>query len=187
MKRIAIFASGRGSNALQIIKHLQDSTDQEVTTILSNNRESGIIESAIKLDIPYLDCNRSGLYRSKVVLEHLQRNKIDYIILAGFMWLFPLELLEHYPERVLNIHPSLLPKYGGKGMYGMHVHHAVHQQNETHSGITIHIVNPEYDKGRILLQTKVKLQENDTAEQIASKVLRLEHHFYPRIVANYCK
>ncbi len=187
MKRIAIFASGRGSNGLKIINHLKNSSEHEVSTILSNNSTSGIIESAIKLDIPYLAFNRNDFYRSQEVLEYLKNYEIDYIILAGFMWLFPEYLIENYPEKVLNIHPSLLPKYGGKGMYGMHVHRAVHEKREEYSGITIHFVNPEYDKGRILLQTKVKLSKEDTPEEIESKVLRLEHHFYPRIVENYCK
>ena len=187
MKRIAIFASGRGSNALKIIDYLQNSGDQQVVTILSNNKESGVIESAIKLNIPYLAFERYDLYKSDLVLEHLKAHNIDYIILAGFMWLFPEELLKHYPERVLNIHPALLPKYGGKGMYGLNVHREVLKHMEAYSGITIHLVNSEYDKGRILLQTKVRLNNSDSADDIAAKVLKLEHHFYPRLVASYCK
>ena len=187
MTRIAIFASGRGSNALKIIDHLEEYENIAVGAILSNKQESGIVESAHKMDIPCLVFNRKDFYDSSIVLKFLKAQHIDYLILAGFLWLIPDNLIEFYSDKIINIHPSLLPKYGGKGMYGMHVHRAVKEHEDHYSGITIHLVNEKYDEGRILLQTKIKLEKSDSPEQIASKVLKLEHHFFPRVVAAYCK
>ena len=139
------------------------------------------------MDIPCLVFNRKDFYNSSIVLEFLKDQNIDYLILAGFLWLIPDNLIESYSDKIINIHPSLLPKYGGKGMYGMHVHRAVKEHQDHYSGITIHLVNEKYDEGRILLQTKTKLEPTDSHEEIARKVLKLEHHFFPRVVAAYCK
>jgi phosphoribosylglycinamide formyltransferase-1 len=139
------------------------------------------------MDLPYLVFKRNEFYDTDTVLQFLRGRQIDYLILAGFLWLIPDNLIQTYSDRIINVHPSLLPKYGGKGMYGMHVHRAVKDQGDSYSGITIHLVNEEYDKGRVLLQTKTKLDPSDTPEVIAGKVLKLEHHFFPRVVAAYCK
>ncbi len=187
MTRIAIFASGRGSNALKIIDHLKNQDGILVSALLSNKQKSGIIESAQKRDIPSLVFNRSEFYDSTTVLDFLGEHKIDYLILAGFLWLIPDHLIRSYPDKIINIHPSLLPKHGGKGMYGIHVHRAVKEHGERYTGITIHLVNERYDEGRILLQSKVKLEESDSPKEIAAKVLKLEHHFFPRVVAAYCR
>jgi len=187
MTRIAIFASGRGSNALKIIDHLQERESIVVAAILSNKHESGIVKSAHKMDLPCLVFTRKDFYNSSIVLEFLEDHQIDYLILAGFLWLIPANLIESYSNKIINIHPALLPKYGGRGMYGMHVHRAVKENGDHYSGITIHLVNEKYDEGRILLQTKIKLEPSDNPEQIASKVLKLEHHFFPRVLSAYCK
>ena len=187
MTRIAIFASGRGSNALKILDHLKNQDKIQVSAILSNKQKSGIIESAQKRDIPSLVFNRSEFYDNTIVLDYLKEHEIDYLILAGFLWLIPDHLIRFYPDKIINIHPSLLPKYGGKGMYGINVHKAVKEHGDRYTGITIHLVNERYDEGRILLQSKVKLEKSDNPEEIAGKVLTLEHHFFPRVVAAYCK
>ena len=187
MARIAIFASGRGSNALKIMDHLANKDSIQVKAILSNKRESGIVESANRMDIANLVFGRKDFYESSTVLDFLKEHNIDYLILAGFLWLIPDNLIKAYSDKVINIHPALLPKYGGKGMYGMHVHRAVKEHKEEYSGITIHLVNENYDEGRILFQTKTAISESDSPEEIGRKVLRLEHHFFPRVVAAYCK
>lgn len=187
MIRIAIFASGRGSNALKIIDHLKNQDGTQVSAILSNKQKSGIIESAHKMNIPSLVFKRSEFYDNTTVLDFLRQHKVDYLILAGFLWLIPDQLIRSYPDKIINIHPSLLPKYGGRGMYGMHVHRAVKEHGDSYTGITIHLVNERYDEGRILLQSRVQLEKSDSPEEIAGKVLKLEHHFFPRVIAAYCK
>jgi len=171
MTRIAIFASGRGSNALKIIDHLYDNEGVSVAAILSNNQESGIVEATHQMDIPCLVFNRNEFNKSESVLSFLKDHDIDYLILAGFLWLIPDQLIKSYSDKIINIHPALLPKYGGKGMYGMHVHRAVKEHGDLYSGITIHLVNENYDEGRILLQTKIRLEQSDSPEDIACSSL----------------
>ncbi len=182
MNNIAIFASGNGTNAENIIRYFQSSEKNPVKLILSNKKDAFVLERAKKLDIPTKVFNRKEFYDDKHLLTVLEENQIDFIVLAGFLWLIPEYLIDAFPNRILNIHPALLPKYGGKGMYGMHVHREVIKQGETHSGISIHLVNKEYDKGKILFQATVPVSKNDTPDDLAQKVHELEYEHYPRVV-----
>ncbi|QSE97805.1 phosphoribosylglycinamide formyltransferase [Fulvivirga lutea] len=182
MIRLAIFASGSGSNAQNIAEYFSESNDIEVSLILSNNSKAYVLERAHKLDIPTAIFSRDSFYKSEEILKVLANNKIDFIILAGFMWLVPRYLVEAYPNKILNIHPALLPNFGGKGMYGDHVHKAVKAAGETESGITIHYVNEKYDEGNIIFQAKCQLTSSDTPETIAEKVHALEYEHYPKVI-----
>lgn len=180
--RIAIFASGSGSNAENIARYFSNNTRISVKLILSNKPDAYVIERAKKMNIPALVFTRQEFYESDKVLQYLNENNIDWIVLAGFLWLIPVSLLEAYPKRIVNIHPALLPKYGGKGMYGKNVHQAVIDNRETESGITIHYVNQDYDKGNIIFQAGCKVNPSDTAESLAIKVHDLEYAFFPKVV-----
>ena len=181
-KHIAIFASGSGSNARMILEYFEEREDIDVSLIVTNKRKAGVLNHAKEFDIPTLRIDRSFFYDSKGILEVLKCEKIDLIVLAGFLWLIPINLIEAYPNKILNIHPSLLPKYGGKGMYGHHVHAAVKANNEKESGMTIHFVNDKFDEGSHIFQVKCELENTDTAEDIARKVLQLEHKHYASII-----
>jgi phosphoribosylglycinamide formyltransferase-1 len=185
--KIAIFASGTGSNALKIIDYLTKEYQhkQEISfLILSNKSNAAILEKATALGIETFVFNRQEFYEQNTVLDFLQTQKVDFIVLAGFLWLIPNYLLNNYPKRIINIHPALLPKFGGKGMFGMQVHQAVKQAQETETGITIHYVNTKYDEGEIILQKKCAINPEDSAETIAKNVLALEHEWLPKIVAS---
>jgi phosphoribosylglycinamide formyltransferase-1 len=182
MQRIAIFASGNGTNAEKIIRHFSGHPSIEVAVVLSNKSTAKVLEKAKHLGVGTRVFNRDEFYRSEVVLEELQSKNIDLIVLAGFMWLVPEYLVHAYSNRMINVHPALLPKFGGKGMYGMHVHHAVKEAGETETGITIHLVNEEYDKGRILHQATCLVDDSDTAESIAEKVHQLEYEHFPNTI-----
>ncbi len=181
MIKIAIFASGGGSNALKIIDYFALRSDISFV-ILSNKSDAPILEKATAKDIENIVFNRKEFYESHRILEYLQKNEVDLIVLAGFLWLMPRYLIENYADKIINIHPALLPKYGGKGMFGINVHTAVKNAKETETGITIHFVNENYDEGMIILQKKCVIQEIDTPEMIAKKVLALEHEWLPQIV-----
>ncbi|MEL7123305.1 MAG: phosphoribosylglycinamide formyltransferase [Bacteroidota bacterium] len=186
MKNIAIFASGRGSNAEQILKYIQTKELSEqinVGLIVSNKKEAPVLDLAKRHGITSHILKRKAFYERTELLDVLEQHKIDWIILAGFLWLIPGYLVERFDHKIVNIHPALLPKYGGKGMYGMHVHKAVKAAGETQSGISIHYVNEHYDEGNIIFQTTCELDAQDTAEMIASKVLALEHQHFPQVVA----
>lgn len=183
MKRLAIFASGGGSNAEMIIRHLAAHKDIEVALIVSNKSTAGVLQKAVDHGIETYLTSRQELNESEKILAFLNEKGIDFIVLAGFLLLIPHYLVEAYPNRMVNIHPALLPKFGGKGMYGMNVHRAVKAAGETETGPTIHFVNKHYDKGNIILQVKCLIDQADTAEMIAEKVLQLEHQYYPKIVA----
>ena len=183
MKRIAIFASGGGSNAKAIIAHLAGRQDMQVALIVSNNPQAGVLEVAKSHNIPFRLTNRKELNESEEILDFLKENSIDFVVLAGFLLLIPHYLVEAYPDRMVNIHPALLPNYGGKGMYGMHVHRAVKSAGDAESGPTIHYVNEQYDKGKFIFQARCEIDPTDSPETIAAKVLQLEHQYYPRIVA----
>ncbi len=185
MTNLAIFASGGGSNAKKIIEYFEKREDVSVALIVSNKKNAGVLNHAKAFDIPSLVLEREDFYQNKSVLKTLEKARIDLIVLAGFLWLIPPYLIETYPERILNIHPALLPKYGGKGMYGMNVHKAVKKAGETVSGPTIHLVNEKYDDGKHLLQVKVPIDKNDTPQEIAAKVLKAEHYYYPRVIDDY--
>ena len=157
----------------------------EVALIDSNTPEAGILGHAEDFGVPTLVLNRTDFYKSERILNDLKDKEVDIVVLAGFLWLVPEYLVKAYPDNIINIHPALLPKYGGKGMYGHHVHEAVKINGEKISGMTIHLVNEQYDKGRILFQAEVEILVNDSAEDIAAKVLKLEHKHYPQIIESY--
>lgn len=185
MQRIAIFASGSGTNAERIIKHFKGHPSIKVSLVLSNNPKAKVLERAAAAGVASLVFNRQEFYESKSVLETLRVKKIDLIVLAGFMWLVPEYLVKAYSDMMINVHPALLPKFGGKGMYGMHVHKAVKEAGETETGITIHLVNEEYDKGRVLHQAKCHVAKSDTAEIIAEKVHQLEYEHFSTQIERY--
>jgi phosphoribosylglycinamide formyltransferase-1 len=182
MKRIAIFASGSGSNAEQIAHHFEDRTDVEVSLILTNNPTAGVIQRARKFHIPTVVFDKKLFYESDRMVELLLNQGIDLVVLAGFMMLIPANLTEAFANRMLNIHPALLPKYGGKGMYGHFVHEAVVEAGEKESGITIHFVNERYDEGQIVFQATCEVLSSDTPDDVARKVQQLEHAHFPSVV-----
>jgi phosphoribosylglycinamide formyltransferase 1 len=179
---IAIFASGTGSNAQKIIEYFAQHPNIRVTLVLSNNSQAKVLHIAQQFNVPTYTFTRSQFYETEEVIHILQKHHIDWVVLAGFLWLIPVNLIRHFPDKIVNIHPALLPKYGGKGMYGAKVHQAVVAAGETSSGITIHLVNEEYDKGKIIFQTSCQVTSKDTPEEVAHKVQALEHaHFAPVI------
>ncbi len=182
MKHIAIFATGGGSNAQKIIEHFKDNNETQVSLIISNKENAGVIDKAKAHNIPTLIINRHEFYKTKDILKKLHTFDIDFIVLAGFLWLIPNYLVKEFPNRIVNIHPALLPKYGGKGMYGMNVHRAVFEAKEEESGMTIHFVNEHYDEGAIIFQAKCLLDTTNSPEDIAQKVLELEHQYYPKVI-----
>ncbi len=182
MRNIAIFASGSGTNAEAIFEYFKSKKLFPVKLILSNNSRAYVLERAKKLGILYKVFDRKELFETSFVMDILEQEKIDFVVLAGFMWMVPENILNKYKNRIVNIHPALLPKFGGKGMYGMHVHEAVIKNGEKESGITIHYVNAEYDKGEIILQAKCKVEPDDTPESLAQKVHQLEHEHYPKVI-----
>lgn len=179
---LAIFASGSGTNAEQIILHFQNHPTINVRLICSNKVDAYVLKRAENHQIDTLTFLRED-FKSEDFLRKL--DDIDCIILAGFLWLIPPYLINAFPEKIINIHPSLLPKYGGKGMYGSHVHKAVIEANEQESGITIHLVNQEYDKGKILFQTSCPVKENDTPDSLADSIHQLEHQHFPTVIEKY--
>lgn len=183
-KYIAIFASGSGSNAENISRFFAGHPSIEVRLILTNNPDAVVIQRAKNLGIPCYIFNREEFYNSPAVLDEIKRYNIDFIVLAGFLWLIPSTLLENFPEKIINIHPALLPKYGGKGMYGNRVHSSVIENHEKESGITIHYVNAHYDSGDIIFQAKCKVEANDTPESLAARVHELEYRHFPEVIAN---
>lgn len=182
IKKIAVFASGNGTNAEKIFKYFNDVPDIEVSLLLSNNGKAPVIERAKKHDIPAIVFTRETFYETGHIAQLLNTENISLIVLAGFMWLLPEYLIKAFPGKIINIHPALLPKYGGKGMYGMHVHKAVVEAGEQESGITIHYVNEEYDAGRIIKQAKCRVSPEDSPEALAKKVQKLEHNIYPKVI-----
>jgi len=183
--KIAIFASGSGSNAEEIFKYFSDSDSVNVVLLLTNNPSAYAITRAQRHGIAYKIFDKPMLMDSGVMLKWLTEYDITHIVLAGFMWLIPDYLVKSFPNRIINIHPALLPKYGGKGMYGSKVHEAVKNAGETETGITIHVVNEKYDDGAILFQTKCKIEPSDDAESIAEKIHRLEHASYPKVIESW--
>lgn len=182
MKKIAIFASGTGTNAKKIIEYFRTNPHIQVSFIVSNKKDAPVLDVASENNIDTLVINRREFYETEQLLQHLHERNIDFIVLAGFLWLIPEYLVRAYPNKMVNIHPALLPKYGGKGMYGKHVHEAVRAAGDRESGITIHYVNENYDEGDIIFQAKCGLSPNDTSQDIAKKVQVLEHeHFAPVI------
>ena len=185
MNRIAIFASGTGSNALKIIEYFRDSSEIEVGLIISNKSDAGVLQIAKDFRIPFIVISRNSFYKSHQLIDQLMQRKIDRIVLAGFLWLIPPYLIKAFPDKIVNIHPALLPKYGGKGMYGHHVHQAVCDNREKESGITIHLVNEKYDEGEIIFQKSCALNNEDTPSSIQKKVQLLEHTYFPNVIEKW--
>lgn len=179
---IAVFASGTGSNARNIILHFAHSELARVALVVSNNADAGVLGIAEEHHIPAHIVGRKEFREPALFLPVLEEKKIDFIVLAGFLWLIPPYLVKAYHQRMVNIHPSLLPKYGGKGMHGMHVHEAVFKAGDTESGVTIHYVNDHYDEGQVIFQKKVELAPGDNPQRIAAKVLAAEHEYFPKVV-----
>ncbi|MGN6178815.1 MAG: phosphoribosylglycinamide formyltransferase [Mucilaginibacter sp.] len=186
-KRIAIFASGSGSNAQKIMEHFKRSSEAEVVLILTNNPQAYVLQRADNFEVPSHIFTRKEFYESDDVIRLLKNLQVDLIVLAGFLWLVPQSLLRAFPNRIINLHPALLPKYGGKGMYGDNVHKAVLANNEEESGITIHFVNEIYDEGEVIHQSRFKIEPGDTLEMIKFKGQQLEHQHFPRVVENLLK
>jgi formyltetrahydrofolate-dependent phosphoribosylglycinamide formyltransferase len=180
--RVAIFASGAGSNAQQIINHFRDHPLVKIALVVCNREGAGVIDIAARENIPLLLVQRKSFAEGTACLEHLQKERIDFIVLAGFLLRMPLSLVVAFPRRIVNIHPALLPRFGGAGMYGQFVHEAVIQSGETESGITIHYVDEHYDNGDVIFQTACPVLEGDTPETIARRIHQLEHLHYPRVV-----
>ncbi|UII22931.1 phosphoribosylglycinamide formyltransferase [Fulvivirga ligni] len=187
MTRVAIFASGSGSNAQKIAEYFKDDKEVEVALILSNKKDAFVLERAKNLGLPSFVFTKSEFTDSEKVLDQLKEHKIDFIVLAGFLLLIPEYLVEAYPNKMVNIHPALLPKYGGKGMYGDRVHQAVCEAGETETGITIHYVNNKYDEGEIIFQASAPVDQGDTPDMVASKVHELEYMHYPKVIESVIK
>lgn len=183
--RIAIFASGSGTNAEEIFKHFQHHPTIQVVLLLSNNPQAYALERAKKFDVEGRVFNRAQFRDTNEVLSWLQQKQVTHVVLAGFLWLIPANLTKAYTNHIVNIHPALLPKFGGKGMYGAHVHEAVKAAGEKETGITIHLVNEHYDEGKILFQARCAVHETDTPEQIAKHVHALEYAHYPRVIEQW--
>lgn len=183
-ERIAVFASGSGSNADVLMKHFANTEDLSVGLIVCNKEGAGVIQKADAHNVPVLMTSRDDLSSGKTGLSLLEY-RITGIVLAGFLLKVPSSLIEEYPSRIINIHPSLLPKYGGKGMYGDHVHRAVLDNRELESGITIHLVNDEYDEGSVVAQFKCDVHCDDDIESLKKRIQQLEHKHYPEVVGAY--
>ena len=182
MKRIVIFASGSGSNAQAIIEYFSVTGLAEVSAVFSNRKDAYVLQRAEKMDVPVFVFDKADLYENDAVLLRLSNIKPDLVVLAGFLWKIPEKIVHAFQKRIINIHPALLPSYGGKGMYGMNVHRAVIENCETVSGITIHYVNENYDEGSVILQVTCEIGGNDTPESLAEKIHSLEHKYYPRAI-----
>jgi phosphoribosylglycinamide formyltransferase-1 len=183
-KRIAIFASGSGSNAQKLMEYFKKHQEAEVVIVLTNNPEAYVIQRADNFEIPTHIFDKYEFIETNDIVNLLKNLQIDLIVLAGFLWLIPNNLLEEFPNQIINIHPALLPKFGGKGMYGDRIHRTILEAGEVENGITIHFVNEKFDEGEIIYQSRFKIGKNDTLETIKFKGQQLEHLHYPRIVEN---
>jgi phosphoribosylglycinamide formyltransferase-1 len=182
VKNIAVFASGAGSNARAIMEHFRGSAEVQVRLVVSNKAGAPVLDSARSMGVETLTIYREGFYHSGLLLDQLKQRHIEFIVLAGFLWLVPDYLVQAFSGRIVNIHPALLPKYGGKGMYGMRVHEAVKNAGDAHTGITIHYVNEHYDQGRIIFQARCPVEPGDSPAEIARKVQALEHRHFPAVL-----
>ena len=185
--RLAILGSGNGTNAQQISEYFAGSMDVEVACIIYNVRDAYIAQRAKNLGIEARYFGRADFYSNGAVLQYLKEKEIDWVILAGFLWLVPEDMLKAYPQHIINIHPALLPSYGGKGMYGHHVHEAVVANHEKESGITIHIVDEHYDCGTTLFQARCTVDPDETADTLAAKIHLLEKEYFPRVIEETVK
>lgn len=183
--KIAILASGSGSNAENINSYLLNNYDVKIDCIICNKKDAFVIERAKKMEVDSFYFDKNAFHSATEIINLLKARKVDFIILAGFLLKISEEIIRHFENRIINIHPALLPNYGGKGMYGMHVHRSVIENNESESGITIHLVNEEYDKGKILFQAKTLISKTDTPEDLAKKIHQLEYDHFPKIIIDY--
>lgn len=184
---LAIFASGAGSNAQKIIDHFRNHSSIKVSLIVCNNSSAGVLQIAAREGIPFLVIKKEKFFHGESYIKEIKEHKIDFIVLAGFLWKIPAALINIYTGRIINIHPALLPKYGGKGMYGQAVHQAVINAGENESGITIHYVDEAYDHGKIIFQAHCPVLSSDTAESLAQRIHKLEHEHYSRIIESLLK
>lgn len=181
MKKIIVFASGSGSNAVAIINYFRAKKTAEVTAVFSNNPKAKVLEKSHDLGVETVVFGREDIENGTLFRQVSAQNP-DLIVLAGFLWKFPSDIIEAFPEKIINIHPALLPKYGGKGMYGLNVHRAVLENKDENSGISIHFVNNNYDEGAMIFQAEVAVDECASAEEIAAKVQELEHTHFPEVI-----
>ncbi|MBO9681098.1 MAG: phosphoribosylglycinamide formyltransferase [Flavisolibacter sp.] len=181
-KNLVVFASGAGSNAQQIINYFRNSSVAKIVLIACNKPGAGVISIAEKENIPVLMIEKEHFFKGDGYLPEFQKLNTNLIVLAGFLWKIPQILIDHYPRRIINIHPALLPKYGGKGMYGQYVHEAIINAGEVESGITIHYVDEHYDNGDIIFQTACPVVEGDSPETLARRIHKLEHLHYPIVI-----
>lgn len=184
---LAILASGAGSNARCIAAYFSGREDIRVVRIYTNRADAGVIQVGAELGIPVTVFGREEWQQPQTILDQLHAEDTDWIVLAGFLWKVPAALITAYPGHIINIHPALLPAFGGKGMYGMHVHRAVKESGATRTGITIHQVNEHYDEGAVIFQESVAVRPEDTPEDIAARVQQLEHYWFPRIIERLAK
>lgn len=185
--RLAILASGSGSNAENIIRYFSNEPRVEIGLIISNKPEAQVHLRAKHLDVPSVTLSKETLSDGIQLVEILKAAGIEFVVLAGFLLKIPAALISHFPNRIVNIHPALLPKYGGKGMFGQHVHQAVVDSKETESGITIHLVDENYDEGSIVFQAKCNVAPTDSADDVAAKVHELEYKHYPEVIGMLLK
>ena len=185
MSKIAIFASGNGTNAENIIQHFKGTKKINISLVLTNKKDAFVIERAKNHNIDVIIFNKDEFYKSDVIINILQEKRITHIVLAGFLWLIPNNFIKAFQNRILNIHPALLPKYGGKGMYGMNVHKAIIENKEKESGISIHLVNEKYDEGKIIFQAKCKINVADNPETLANKIHKLEYVHFPKVIEDW--
>lgn len=181
---IAVFASGNGSNAQRIADYFKENGLARITAIYCNNPNAYVLERARAMQVPAVQFQRDAFYNTTAILGDLKQRETDWIVLAGFLWLMPAYILQAYPQRVVNIHPALLPAHGGKGMYGMHVHQAVIQAGDAESGITIHYVNEKYDEGDVIFQARCSIDHKDTPEMLAAKIHELEYAHFPKVISD---
>jgi len=185
MKRIAIFCSGSGTNAEVIMRHFQNHPSIKVIRLLANKPGIKALDRAATFGVPTTVFDRDTFYNTSEIETLLQSNSIDFVVLSGFLWKVPEKMVALWPNSIINIHPALLPKYGGKGMYGMHVHDAVVANKETESGISIHLVNKQYDEGHLLFQAKCAVLPTDTSLLLAQKIHQLEYAHFSEVIENY--
>lgn len=184
-KKIAIFASGSGSNAQKIMEYFRHHPDIEVAIVLTNNPDAYVLQRADNFEVPTHIFDRTSFYESQEIVDILKNLEVDTLVLAGFLWLVPSSLLKAFPDKIINIHPALLPLYGGKGMYGDRVHQAVKAAGVDETGITIHKVNEIFDAGEVIFQTRVKIDPEDSLDVIRFKVQQLEHQYYPKVIEQF--
>ncbi len=184
MKKIILFASGSGTNVENIINYFKTNEDISVLSVFTNNSKAKVIERAIRLEVPYQIFSKEDLYNG-TVLSQINVLKPDLIVLAGFLLQFPKNIIAAYPNQIINVHPALLPNYGGKGMYGMRVHQAVFENKESETGISIHLVNEHYDEGAIIFQAKTSIDDCTSPEAIATKIHELEQAHFPAVIENF--